>query len=303
MKRNFTVKALFLSAAIIAASLVNKTQAQVEWGVIGGINMANMKASDYKLVPDSARPTFSGISRYRVGIFADMPLNNYFSFNPEIAYSVKGSVQKLDTTIANAIDFSGPPIAYDENRITVSNFDLGYIEIPLLFRFSTPLGRPSAMYPFENSVKPFYLDVFAGPYFGYLLMPKHESSTTITRSSNNDTSEAFNYSKKEKFSGAITQVGKIDYGAVAGLGIKWRFNRKSYLYLDVRYTMGFANLNKGYWDRIAVDQSDPDPLKWKTVTESPKIKNTGTLSFSLGFITNFSKRRYFNLYKDDKNRP
>ncbi|HYG15815.1 MAG TPA: porin family protein [Bacteroidia bacterium] len=302
MKRNFTVKALFLSAAIAVASLVNKTNAQVEFGFIGGLNMANMKASGYKLVPDSARPTFSGITRYRVGIFADMPLNNYFSLNPELAYSVKGSVQRLDTT-ASAIDFSGPPIAYTEKNVSVSNFDLGYIELPVLFRFSTPLGRPSAMYPFENSVKPFYLDIFAGPYFGFLLMPKNESSTTITRSSDNDTSEAYNFSTKVKSNGTITQIGKIDYGAVAGLGFKWRFNRKSYLYLDVRYTMGFANLNKGYWDRIVADQSDPDPLKWKVVVESPKIKNTGTLTFSLGFITNFSKRRYFNLYKEDRNRP
>lgn len=298
MKRNFTVKALFLSAAIIAASLVNKTQAQVEWGVIGGMNMANMTASGYKHVPDSARPKFTGITRYRVGIFADMPLNNYFSFNPEIAYSVKGAVQKLDTgyTVTNI-----PPGWTDEYQ-TVSNLDLGYIEIPIMIRFSTPLGNPSAMYPFENSVKPFYLDVFAGGFFSYMISAKNDASFTYSRFSTNDTSAEYNFALKQKSNQSLTNVNKMNFGAVGGFGIKWRFNRKSYLYLDVRYTMGFANLNKGYWDRWTVDYTT-DPLAPKPVKESPKIKSTGTLSFSLGFITNFSKRRYFNLYKDDKNRP
>lgn len=293
MKRNFTAKSLFLLLAITVASLT--AQAQIEWGIMGGPSMSNLSVSGYKLVPDSSRPSISGITRFRVSLFMDMPLNNYWSFSPELAYSVKGGVQKLDSAYTV---FTVPP-GWTDKFQTVSNFDFGYIEIPLLFRFSTPLGRKTALYPYENSVKPFYLDLFGGPYLSYLMSGKNDASATWTRSSTNDTTAEYNFAIKTKTSSNPPKIGKLDYGIVAGMGIKWRFNRKSYLYLDVRYTIGMANINKGYWNRTV--QSDTDPTQTKT--ESPKVKNAGTFSFALGYITNFSKRRYFNLVKPDKNRP
>ena len=63
--------------------------------------------------------------------------------------------------------------------------------------------------------------------------------------------------------------------------------------------MAFANLNKGYWDKFVPNE---DPTK-EPVRISPKVTNAGMLSVSVGFITNFSKRRYFGLQKPDKNRP
>jgi hypothetical protein len=294
MKRNFTAKSLFLLLAISLASLA-QTSAQVEWGIAGGLNMANLKGSEFKAIADSSQPTFTGITRFRFGLFADIPLNNYWSFNPELYYSVKGGIQKLDS-FYNETNIS--PGWNDVTR-TVSNIDLNYIEIPLLVRFSTPLGRPTALYPYENSVKPFYLDLFGGPYISYLLSNTNDASYTLTRSSVQDTSETFNFSTKTKSSNAIEQINKIDFGAVMGMGVKWRFNRKSYLYLDLRYTLSMTNLNKGYWDREVQDPADPT----KSITVSPKVQNAGTLSFALGYITNFSKRRYFNLFKPDRNRP
>lgn len=294
MKRNFTVGSLFLLIAIGVAS-INTASAQVEWGVTAGFNMANMNGKDYKSIPDSSRPKFSGITRIRVGLFADMPLNNYWSFNPGIAYSVKGGVQKLDSGYT---ELNIPP-GWSDKYVTVSNFDFNYIEIPILFRFSTPLGRPTAMYPYENSVKPFYLDFFAGPHISYMLSSKSSSSYTLTRSSS-DTTEEFNFSRKVKSEPELgKKVRKLDFGLELGVGFKWRFNRKSYLYLEGRYTLGFMNLNKGYWDRFVQDPKDPT----KTIKVQPKITNAGTAHVAIGFITNFSKRRYFNIFKPDRNRP
>lgn len=295
MKRNFTAKSLFLLLSISLFSL-SETSAQVEWGISGGLNIAGMSGSDYKTIADSSTPSFTGITRFRFGVFADIPLNNYLSLSPGIYYSVKGGVQKLDSFYT---EFNINP-GWTDITQTVSNIDLNYIEIPILFRFSTPLGKKKHLYPYENSGKPFYLDFFGGPYFAYMISNTNESSYTLTRSSVGDTSEAFNFSRKTgPNSAAIELINKIDFGAVMGLGLKWRFNRKSHLYLDFRYTLGFANLNKGYWDRQVQDPGDPTQF----VTVSPTIRNTGTLSFSLGYITNFSKRRYFNLFKPDKNRP
>ncbi len=296
MKRNFTAKSLFLLFAISLASL-SKTTAQIEWGIVGGINMAGMSGAGFETIADSTLPSFKSITRFRVGIFADIPLNNYWSFNPELYYSVKGGIQNLDSG-RQQIDLSTstPFIATDR---TVSNIDLNYIEIPLLIRFSTPLGRKSAMYPYENSVKPFYLDLFGGPYFSYMISNVNNATIISSSFSDQDTSEAYNFSRTSSTSGAIEQISKIDFGAVMGMGIKWRFNRKSYLYLDFRYTLSMVNLNKGYWDREVPDPTDP----FRSVVVSPTIKNTGTLSFALGYITNFSKRRYFNLFKPDRNRP
>ncbi len=296
MKRNFTAKSLFLLLAISLASL-SQTSAQVEWGIAGGLNMAGLSGSEFKTVPDSTTPTFKSITRFRVGIFADIPLNNYWSFNPELYYSVKGGIQRLDSG-REQIDFntSTPFLRTDQ---TVSNIDLNYIEVPLLIRFSTPLGRPTALYPYENSVKPFYLDLFGGPYISYMISNVNDATITTTSFSDQDTSEAYNFSRKTSENSSIEQINKIDFGAVMGMGVKWRFNRKSYLYLDFRYTLSMANLNKGYWDREVPDPADP----FQSIVVSPTIKNTGTLSFALGYITNFSKRRYFNLFKPDRNRP
>lgn len=295
MKRNFTVGSLFLLIAIGIASF-NTASAQVEWGVTAGFNMANMSGKSYGAIPDSSRPNFSGITRIRVGLFADMPINNYWSFNPGIAYSVKGGIQKLDS----GYEVINTPPGWSDKYVTVSNFDFSYIEIPLLFRFSTPLGKPSSMYPFENSVKPFYLDFFAGPHISYMMSAANTASYTLTRSSGSDTTEVYNFSRKENVKPELgKKVKKLDFGLEFGVGFKWRFNRKSYLYLEGRYTMGFGNLNGGYWDRYVQDPKDPT----KMITVKPKIRNAGTAHVALGFITNFSKRRYFNLFKPDRNRP
>lgn len=295
MKRNFTAKGLFLLAALTLTAIVNTTSAQVEWGIIGGLNNSNMAGKKYTNIPGPERAKFSGISRFRVGIFMDYPLNNYFSFSPEVAYAVKGAVQKLDTFRSYTDVVPG----WDDDVKSVSNLDLNYIEIPLLFRVSMPIGHPTALYPYENSVKPFYLDFMVGPHISYLLSAKNEFSYTQTRTSTNDPSEDYNFSKKFSGSNSPAKIKKIDYGFVAGAALKWRFNRKSYLCLDLRYTMSFANINGGFWDRNVAKVSDPT----QRITEKPKVSNAGSFSVSLGLITNFSKRRYFNLFKPDKNRP
>ncbi|MGZ7144829.1 hypothetical protein ACXWOO_10715, partial [Streptococcus pyogenes] len=73
-------------------------------------------------------------------------------------------------------------VGYQTKTTSVDNIDLGYIEIPLLAKFSFQVTNPDAMYPFENSAKPLFVDFLIGPYIGYALTAKssYSSTTTIT---------------------------------------------------------------------------------------------------------------------------
>lgn len=275
-----------LAVVITALVGINGLHAQVRFGINGGLNFTGLKASDVVVKPGANQFDFTNIRRARIGFVSEIPINRWFYFQPELYYSQKGAIHNADSSsdVIDQVLFVG----YQTKTKSVDNIDLGYIEIPLLAKFSFQVTNPDAMYPFENSAKPLFVDFLIGPYIGYALTAKssYSATTTITNSTNTEIQPDTAY--KFRRSGNITNAGKIDFGLTFGMQLKWKVSRKTYLYLDGRYSLGFGNINKGYFDYYVPD----GPTKQKKV--EPKISNAGTISVSVGILTHFWKRRYWN---------
>ena len=87
------------------------------------------------------------------GIFAEFPLNDFISIQPEVLYMQKNSKESddfFDTGFDDFDDFD------DESAST----NLSYIDVPLLLKLNVPL---------DGNIQPY---IAAGPFVGYLLDAK-----------------------------------------------------------------------------------------------------------------------------------
>jgi Outer membrane protein beta-barrel domain len=105
----------------------NDLHGQLRYGQVFGVNLSTMT---YNAMGISYKPKISGGIHF--GGFLELPIAENFVFQPELLFSAKGSVYKIDS-----VQYSISPI---------------YAEIPLIFSYSVG---------FEN----FKFTLFAGPYF------------------------------------------------------------------------------------------------------------------------------------------
>jgi len=87
------------------------------------------------------------------GIFAEFPINDLISIQPEILYMQKNSKESDDFFDIGFDDFDD----FDDERATTN---LSYIDVPLLLRLNIPI---------DGNISPY---VAAGPFVGYLLDAK-----------------------------------------------------------------------------------------------------------------------------------
>jgi hypothetical protein len=98
-------------------------------GVKGGINLANLYVEDA-----SDENLKVGLN---VGLFAKIPLTEFFAIQPEVLYSSKGSKVRYDNVFMGEGEY---------------RFNLNYVEVPFLAVFN--LGK--------------HFNIHAGPYAGFL---------------------------------------------------------------------------------------------------------------------------------------
>lgn len=109
-------------------SSIKKTKdKEAKFGLKGGVNIASM--------PNDLA-SFDSTTGFAIGAMVNIPLNEYFSIQPELHYTSKGA--------NNVNPFGG-------------KFVLDYLEMPLLFQV-TPIS---------------FIDIFAGPYFAFLVDSKY----------------------------------------------------------------------------------------------------------------------------------
>ena len=97
------------------------------------------------------------------------------------------------------------------------NMNLDYISVPLYLKF--------------NFTKDPEFYVYGGAYGSYLLSAKTKGTYEkfeVSESINED---------------IIDNLTKYDIGLIVGIGVQGRLNRKSDIFLDIRYTHGFVNLD------------------------------------------------------------
>lgn len=131
-------------------------------------------------------------------IQGDLPGNNYnqnlsgglivgytfteddlFSIQSEIQYSMKGTNQQYKEVpdLANNADAEKIERQFD------NDLDLTYIEMPIMAKLSLALG--SSTFPYGTGSGPFSIDLYAGPYVGYLMDAEATRMVTTTRTIEN----------------------------------------------------------------------------------------------------------------------
>ncbi len=95
------MKKSILIALIIGTILTAQAQNKVQFGVKGGLNIANLTGEDVE--NSDARTAF------HIGAMAEIPLSEKFSFQPEILYSSQG-IKENDENAELKLDYLNVPI-------------------------------------------------------------------------------------------------------------------------------------------------------------------------------------------------
>jgi hypothetical protein len=175
-----------LTLFVIAAIITTIAGAQIQFGAKAGLNLGNISVS-----PKPSGVSYSMHPSFHIGGLAYIPLFMNFALQPELMYSGQGV-----------------KLSYQGNS-SVSN--LGYINIPVLFKYKDPSG--------------FFAEI--GPQFGVLLSAKEKSGGSTNNFKD--------------------QLNTADVSGVLGIGYLSSLN----IGADLRYNLGLTNIEKDASDGTA----------------------------------------------------
>jgi|GEM_PF-2206761 len=260
-----------------------QSNAQAFFGVYGGMNTAGLQLDNWKTNKDpfDLKPTFQSIRRLSFGVTCELPLSKYIYFQPELAFTQKGGIMSIDSGFSD-ITGSGTTIYQ-----TVNNLDLNYLQLPLLFKVRMQLTNPRPLYPNEGTGRPIFFEFYLGPVINYLLIPRSNYSQTVTYTPAGATVPESTI--KTVYTGK-TQGGlkSIDISAAVGGNIKWQVSKKTFIYIDARYSLNFLNINDKALRNEYIDKDGNDKISY------PTLKNSGNMALTLGITHTFTKRRHWN---------
>ncbi len=221
---------------IILACLTFNASAQINIGIKVGGNLSNIhqdfKDSDWEM------PTKMKVG-YHLGLTADMPLNDKFSFQPGLLFSNKGCGHDLDEIFGEI-----PPVKATNEEIETDGFirfSLNYIEIPLNIAFKS------------NDFQ-----IFAGPYLAMGIGGKQKSDYKLSFMGYSET-----YKEEVKLKPAFGEVkdsdlgdnedafSALDYGLNFGLGYMI-----GPILVQGGYSLGLGNITAKYEGASDTDRSD-----------------------------------------------
>jgi len=177
------VLTLTTSAALFAQSMNANTQTDREasFGIRGGLTF-------YSVETEVSGGFFGNISEtsgtklgFAAGVYAEFPLTNIFSFQPELMFVQKGGSE--DGDFFDDDDFFNDDINGGTQKLT-----LNYLDVPLLGRANIPLQADFTPY------------VVVGPSIGYLL------SASINDVDDDDIDELFK---------------SLNFGFIIGAGVEF----------------------------------------------------------------------------------
>jgi hypothetical protein len=171
---------------MLAAPAPARSQGKI--GLKGGLNMFRPYGDDM--------PDVSYYYGFAVGGFYSYRINDVFLIQPELHYSVKGGKED------------------DDGEESV--LKLGYIDIPVLFKFDLPVEGKS-----------WAPNIYAGPYIAFLLGADIDG-----------------YDVKDFFN-------STDLGLVVGGGLDFNLSEgRRLLSFDLRYSIGFSKIYDSDYEDI-----------------------------------------------------
>jgi hypothetical protein len=157
--------------------------------------------------------------RFTGGAIARLNVTPSFSIQTEILYTTKGARFNEEVDIrGHLLNLNG-------------NVTLGYIELPLLLRFTTTLpDRGPLFYPKPGTTFNAYFGA-AGAY------------KTRATFSGDISGEVFGVSYFEEYkNGVWNQFTDIDLGVVVGLGFEYGARDETKYFIDLRFTYGLMDI-------------------------------------------------------------
>ena len=121
------MKKVLLVAVIGILGFGNVNAQDIEFGIKGGLNFASISGDNTN--------DFEPVTGFNFGVFAEIPISEKFSFQPELLYSGQG-------------------YSFNDNTIA-----LNYLNMPIMGKYYVTKG----------------LSIEAGPQIGFLLSAKNES--------------------------------------------------------------------------------------------------------------------------------
>ena len=190
--------ALFLSVLLHAQTKPLNTDWQ--FGVKGDLNLSNISGNG---MPGGYT------SGFQVGGFAEKAFNSKWSFQPEVLFSQNNTT----VNVSNFLVYYLPP---QGNVFAANNIKLGYISIPLMFKYK--LNK--------------YFTLAAGPQYSQMVF---DAESLLT--SNND--NAF-----KKYEASVNGGGEFTLGSVAIYG---RYNQglTNINNIDNRYSWKSSHIQIG----------------------------------------------------------
>jgi hypothetical protein len=173
--QNIMKKVLFVVAILVASVAV---QAQVKFGVKAGGNLSMWGGDD----AEDSKSKFG----FHVGALANIPVSSMFSVQPEVLFSAEGA----------KFESGGDDI----------NYNLNYINIPVLLQYNNPSG--------------FYAET--GPQIGLLMSAKAKAG--------DESEDIKDFFKGSNFSWAIGAGYKMASGF--GFGVRYNLGLGSILDAD-----------------------------------------------------------------------
>ena len=152
------MKKLFLTAVAVFAFGFTNAQ-EIKFGVKAGLNMASLSGGD------AYYGSYGRKAGFHVGGLAEIKINDKFSVQPELLYSLKGADFNFG--------FGGFGLGLPSNKL-----NLTYIDLPVMVKF----------YPIER------LSAELGPNVAFLMSAKGSkyNSVTDTTDPNGDVKDSYN---------------------------------------------------------------------------------------------------------------
>ncbi len=219
---NYHIRIIILSIIILFSYNVSHSQS-LDFGLKTGLNTSYFHGDRYSFIEDDVRlildPTIA--VRFTGGGIARLNITPVFSLQTEVLYSTKGARFDED------IEVRGQTLGLD------GNITLGYIETPLLFRFSTTLpDRGPLFYPKPGMT----YNIYTGGVAAY---------RTRATFSGELTGDLFGVPFDEEFKNRVwRQFSDIDYGVVIGGGFEYGADDETKYFIDVRYMLGFMDIGE-----------------------------------------------------------
>lgn len=206
-------------------------QSTIHLGVQGGLSIPDLHAGS------GSNPVSEGYSSRMgpyFGALGQFGFSRLFSLQAEVNYSAQGGKKNGKQAIAGQ-DFNPQAPAgsyFYANFKSVAR--LNYIEVPVLAKFTFPLGRT------------LNIAVDAGPYVGFLVAAKNKTSgESMVYGDPGETTpvtaEAQSFDKTEDIK---DQLHHTNWGVQGGVGLEQTLG-KGYLFLHLGGNYGLMNIQKG----------------------------------------------------------